>query len=71
VDGWLGDCVAGLPDSERGTPRFALLARSWGTLANALLSHEDLEPASLRLIRRFGAALLGDVAESDDGGALF
>eukprot|EP00884_Botryococcus_braunii_P011614 jgi/Botrbrau1/20453/Bobra.145_2s0017.1 len=61
VDGWLGDTVARLPDEDRASPRFSQLAKSWAAFGRDILRERGLEPASLRLIRRFGgSSLAGD-----------
>ena len=68
MDGPVGDAVAALPTSQRGSPAFADLARTvCGGLCTAVLRHRMGDVRAVRLIRRFAAALLPD--DGGDGGS--
>ncbi|KAL0021866.1 hypothetical protein WJX77_009321 [Trebouxia sp. C0004] len=60
VNGFVGDCLAELPDQERGLGPFSSLAAPVRTFAAAVLKCRLGSPATIKLLRRLLAALLPD-----------
>ncbi|KAA6426422.1 MAG: hypothetical protein FRX49_03533 [Trebouxia sp. A1-2] len=76
VDGFVGDCLAELPDQDRGLSPFSSLAAPVRAFAAAVLKFKLDSPATIKLLRRLLAALLPDgntdvmEAASDDDSPL-
>lgn len=60
VDGFVGDCLAELPDQDRGLGPFSSLAAPVSAFAAAVLKFKLDSPATTKLLRRLLAALLPD-----------
>ena len=60
VDGFVGDCLAELPDQDRGLGPFSSLAAPVSAFAAAVLKFKLDSPATIKLLRRLLAALLPD-----------
>jgi hypothetical protein len=71
LEGFVGDTLAELPNQERETPVFTELAKKGEGFATAVLRRRFDDPGSLRLIRRFLAALLPSEEASSDTGRGF
>ena len=68
LDGFVGDAVAAMSGPARVKPSFAALCDATLTFATAVLRHRLEDTASVRLLRRFLAALLPQQADSGTGG---